>query len=139
MKIVLSNGIVVYLISAKVIVRHSILLNTIFLSLLSLLGPTLFVVGELVVIISSSVIDRGIEAHLEVSYSHILNLTKMRRLVLFEFFRRVCMSRRCFLEEDWFGSCAETEVRISRLFFELSGLPLCLGYIFNVNSSRPLS
>ena len=138
-KIVLSNGIVVYLISAKVIVRHSVLLNTIFLCLLSFLRPTFLVVRELVVIVSSSVIDSGVEAHREVSNSHVLNLANVRRFVLIVLFSRVCMSRRCFLEEDWFRRCAETKVSIPWLFLELGDLPLCLSNILHANSSRSSS
>ena len=83
MKIVLSNGVVVHLISAKVIVWLSVLLDTIFLCLLPFNGCTLLVIGELVVEISGSVIaDRGSEAHLEISNSHILNLTNASRLFL---------------------------------------------------------
>ena len=77
MKFVLSDGIVVHVISTKVIVWHSVLLDTVFLCLLPVNGCTLLVTGELVVIICGSIVDRGGEAHREISDTHILNLSNL--------------------------------------------------------------
>lgn len=108
--LILSDGLVVDSISSEIVVRHSVLLDTVFLGLLPVSGEGLSGGCETVVVVGSRAVGARSKAHLEVRDTHVLHLSNMSTLLFLEPVGSECMTSRCLAEELRFWSRAEAEV-----------------------------
>ena len=138
MKVILGNWLVVYHISAEVIVRFPVLGDTVSLFLESLSHQLLRLLGfvhVLVVIVGGSVVVSCLlKPHFEVCNSHILHV--VRRLdFLLKFIRSVCLGSRCDMVESLTAQVLwETKVGIPGLLHKLSIMLLRCCHWLNVDT-----